>query len=75
MTGSPLGPWRSQRPRIRLMPVEVASSALVGVLPTARMTSGAASTMWRSTKGRNWRASASEGVRLPGGRQGRMLVM
>ena len=69
----------TQRPRIRLeCPSLSFSNALVGVFPMVNtMTRGRASWMWRNDKGQEQRQCllARDGVRLPGGRQGRMLVM
>ena len=57
------------------MPSVVSSTALAAVPPASTNNLGRASSMWRRVKARQIDCSASVGVRLPGGRQNRMLVM
>ena len=59
----------NQRPRSRVIPSLTGKSALAAVPPHSTRTCGAASAIWRSTKGRQAAISALVGLRLPGGRQ------
>ena len=57
------------------MPSVVSSTAFTATPPASTSTLGRASSMWRRVKARHMPCSAVVGVRLPGGRQNRMLVM
>src|SRR5688572_27318061 len=62
-------------PRRRMMPSVVSSTDFAAVPPASTSTLGRASSIWRRVKAMQIACSASVGVRLPGGRQNRMLVM
>ncbi len=65
----------TQRPRSRVMPSLRPSSEAAAVPPHSSTAAGSASAMSRHTKGRQSAVSSSVGLRLPGGRQNRMLLM
>ena len=58
--------------------IALGALTLAGALaapPAKTKTSGPTSSIWRSTKGRQAAVSAGVGVRLPGGRQNKRLVI
>ena len=67
--------YSSHFPRVRIIPCVVPNKVFADTPPIKIKTSGATNSIWRSINGIQAAISESVGVRFPGGRHGKILVI